>query len=63
MAPRDGETLIDLPMRVIVPERRFNQQKLLWAINLGGCTHIQVFDRTSGGDRLIYRSNSSAVYS
>ena len=52
-----GEVLTDLPVRVLVPDTKFDLEGMKWALNQSGRTDVPLIERTPEGHRLLGYSN------
>lgn len=51
------EVLTDLPVRVLVPDTKFDLEGMKWALNQSGRTNVPLIERTPDGHKLLGYSN------
>ncbi|ORB50343.1 hypothetical protein BST43_22450 [Mycobacteroides saopaulense] len=54
---KPGEVLTDLPVRVLVPDTKFDLEAMKWALNQSGRTDVPLIERTPDGHQLLGYSN------
>lgn len=54
---KPGEILTDLPLRVLVPDTKFDLEAMKWALNQSGRTDVPLIERTPDGHQLLGYSN------
>lgn len=52
-----GEVLTDLPVRVLVPDTKFDLEGMKWALNQSGRTDVPLIERTPDGHKVLGYSN------
>ncbi|MBV0919274.1 hypothetical protein [Mycobacteroides chelonae] len=54
---KPGEILTDLPVRVLVPDNKFDLEAMKWALNQSGRNDVPLIERTPDGHQLLGYSN------